>query len=102
MLARHCCRPVFCTRGEQGILVIDPRPDPLQEWLVPALPVTRPIDPVGAGDSISAALACAIAAGATLPQAAAFANIVASITIRQLGTTGTASPQQILKIVRSP
>jgi rfaE bifunctional protein kinase chain/domain len=101
-LARQCGRPIFCTRGEQGILVIDPRVHPCQEWTVPAVPVTGPIDPVGAGDSISAALACAIAAGASLPQAAAFANIVASITIRQLGTTGTASPQQILKIVRCP
>jgi rfaE bifunctional protein kinase chain/domain len=101
-LARQCGRPVFCTRGEHGILVSDPRSDPLQEWLVPALPVAGPIDPVGAGDSISAALACAIAAGASLPQAAAFANIVASITIRQLGTTGTASAQQIREIVKSP
>jgi len=101
-LARQCGRPVFCTRGEQGILVVDPRSEPLQEWPVPAIPATGPIDPVGAGDSISAALACAIAAGTSLPQAAAFANIVASITIRQLGTTGTATPQQILKIVPSP
>lgn len=101
-LARQCGRPVFCTRGEHGILVIDPRSEPLQEWSVPAIPVTGPIDPVGAGDSISAALACASAAGSSLPQAAAFANIVASITIQQLGTTGAATPEQILKIVRGP
>jgi len=101
-LARQCGRPVFCTRGDQGMLVIDPRSEPLREWPVPAIPVTGPIDPVGAGDSISAALACAIAAAASLPKAAAFANIVASITIRQLGTTGTATPQQILKIVHGP
>jgi hypothetical protein len=31
----------------------------------------------------------------TLLEAAAFANLVASITIRQLGTTGTASPEQV-------
>jgi sugar/nucleoside kinase (ribokinase family) len=62
--------------------------------------VTGPIDPVGAGDSISAALACAIAAGASLSQAAAFANMVASITIRQLGTTGTATPEQIRQSIR--
>jgi rfaE bifunctional protein kinase chain/domain len=100
-LAGQCGRPVFCTQGEKGMLVIDPRTDPCGEWSVPSVPVTGPIDPVGAGDSVSAALACALAAGASLVQAAAFANIVASITIRQLGSTGTASPAQIRKIVRS-
>jgi len=99
-LARQCGRPIFCTRGEQGILVVDPRSEPLREWAVPTIPVTGPIDPVGAGDSISAALACAIAAGASLSQAAAFANMVASITIRQLGTTGTATPEQIRQSIR--
>jgi len=98
-LARRCGRPVFCTRGEHGILVIDPRPDPPRETLIPAVPVSGPIDVVGAGDSTSAALACAVAAGASLPEAAAFANLVASITIQQLGTTGTATPEQIRAIV---
>lgn len=95
-LARRAGRPVFCTRGADGILVIDPRQQPTQEFNVPAPPVSGPIDPVGAGDSVNAGLACALAAGAALPEAAAFANLVASITIRQLGATGSASPQQIL------
>ena len=99
-LALQCGRPVFCTQGEKGMLVIDSRTDPCGEWSIPAVPVSGPIDPVGAGDSVSAALACALAAGASLTQAAAFANIVASITIRQIGTTGTASPEQIRKSVR--
>jgi len=30
-----------------------------------------------------------------LEQAAAFGNLIASITVRQLGTTGTASPAQV-------
>jgi hypothetical protein len=29
------------------------------------------------------------------PQAAAFGNLVASITVQQLGTTGTATPAQV-------
>lgn len=92
-LARRARRPVFCTRGEEGMLVVDP--GARESWQVPAYPVAGPIDPVGAGDSASAALACALAAGATLPSAAAFANLVASITIQQLGTTGTAAPAQV-------
>jgi sugar/nucleoside kinase (ribokinase family) len=36
-----------------------------------------------------------VAAGVRLEEAAAFGNLVASITIQQIGTTGTASPQQV-------
>ena len=62
---------------------------------VPAYPVSGPIDIVGAGDSTSAAIACASAAGASLTEAAAFGNLVASITIQQIGITGTATPEQV-------
>jgi sugar/nucleoside kinase (ribokinase family) len=50
---------------------------------------------VGAGDSTSAGIACAMAAGASGQQAAAFGNLIASITIQQIGTTGTATPAQV-------
>ena len=50
---------------------------------MPAYPVTGPTDIVGAGDSTSAGIACAVMAGATYEQAAAFGNLVASITIQQ-------------------
>jgi rfaE bifunctional protein kinase chain/domain len=94
-LARRCKRPVFCTRGVEGILVVDSRVACEQIAEVPAYPVSGPIDIVGAGDSASAAIVSAVAAGASLEDAAAFANLVASITIQQIGTTGTATPEQI-------
>jgi rfaE bifunctional protein kinase chain/domain len=94
-LARRVGRPVFCTRGERGILLADPRPTPEQTVAVPAYPVQGPLDIVGAGDSTSAGIACALAAGVCLEEAAAFGNLVASITIQQIGTTGTASPAQV-------
>jgi bifunctional ADP-heptose synthase (sugar kinase/adenylyltransferase) len=40
-------------------------------------------------------MACALATGAELENAAAFGNLIASITIQQLGVTGTASPEQV-------
>jgi rfaE bifunctional protein kinase chain/domain len=92
-LARRTARPVFCTSGEKGILLCDPAGREVTP--VPAYPVHGPIDVVGAGDSTSAAIACAAAAGASLEAAAAFGNLVASITIQQLGTTGTATPEQV-------
>ena len=57
--------------------------------------MTGPTDIVGAGDSTSAGSAGAVMAGATYEQAAAFGNLVASVTIQQLGVTGTATPQQV-------
>jgi rfaE bifunctional protein kinase chain/domain len=92
-LGRRGGRAVFCTRGERGILVVQPGNTAAHE--VPAFPVRGPIDIVGAGDSTSAAIASAVAAGADFVEAAAFGNLVASITIQQLGTTGTASPAQV-------
>jgi rfaE bifunctional protein kinase chain/domain len=92
-LARRTSRPVFCTIGEHGILLFDPCVAGVQR--IAAFPVLGRIDVVGAGDSASAAIACAAATGAGLDAAAAFGNLVASITIQQLGTTGTASPEQV-------
>lgn len=94
-LAGRTARPVFCTRGDHGILVIEPHTDSLRAAEVPAYPVSGPIDIVGAGDSTSAGIVSAMAAGANLGQAAAFGNLVASITITQIGVTGTATPEQV-------
>ena len=54
VLARRVGRPVFCTCGDKGILLLDPRPTTWQATRVPAYPVTGPVDVVGAGDSTSA------------------------------------------------
>jgi len=81
---------IICTLSEDGIVAAMPDGQTAHE---PALPVTGPIDVVGAGDSVSAALSAALAAGATLQDALALGMLVASVTIRQLGTTGTAPPK---------
>jgi rfaE bifunctional protein kinase chain/domain len=92
-VARLVQGPVLCTRGELGIRLATPgAPGVLDE---PGYSVSGPIDPVGAGDSTSAGIASTVAAGCSLAEAAAFGNLVASITIQQLGTTGTATPAQV-------
>jgi rfaE bifunctional protein kinase chain/domain len=95
LLASRTGRAVFCTQGEHGILLVPPGTGNEQVCQIPAYPVTGPIDIVGAGDSTSAAIAAAVAAGASFAEAAAFGNLVASITIQQLGTTGSTSPDQV-------
>ncbi len=82
--------PVVVTLGERGMLVSDP-----QLTLVPGVRVPGPIDPTGAGDSATAATVLALAAGAELPEAALIGNLVASLTVQQIGTTGVAHPEQL-------
>jgi rfaE bifunctional protein kinase chain/domain len=96
ILARRAARWVFCTDGESGTLLGSPLEEPAVPLRrIPAYRVCGPIDIVGAGDSTSAGIVCALASGAGVEAAAAFGNLVASITIQQIGTTGTASPAQV-------
>jgi rfaE bifunctional protein kinase chain/domain len=90
-LTRRTGRPVFMTCGTDGIAVCTGA-DPA---LTPGVRLEGPLDIVGAGDSASAGLALGLCAGATPVEAAVLANLVASITVQQLGTTGTASPAQV-------
>ncbi len=92
-LSRKTGRAAFCTCGEQGILVA--RPDGRLS-LSPAVPVDGPVDIVGAGDSATSGIVAALLCGADEDEAADVGNLAASVTVAQLGTTGTASPQQVL------
>lgn len=63
---------------------------------VPTHPAPPPIDIVGSGDCFASALSAALAAGATGPEAAQLANLAAGVVVRKLGTTGTATPEEIV------
>ena len=86
-------KPVFLTLDKEGVCPVSED----GQFPVPCPPVNEPIDIVGAGDSTTAGLVSSLASGASLAEAAVVGNLVASITIRQLGTTGTASPEQVLE-----
>ena len=86
-LRRRTGAPIVATRGAEGMVVSDP-----QMTHVPGVRVSGPTDPTGAGDSSTAGAVLALAAGAELPEAALVGNLVASITVEQLATTGTAQP----------
>ncbi len=90
-LRREIGGPICATRGAAGIVVSDP-----EMTVVPGVKVEGPTDPTGAGDSATAGAVLGLAAGASLPEAALVANLVASITVQQLATTGTARPEQLL------
>jgi rfaE bifunctional protein kinase chain/domain len=92
-LAQRAERPVYVTVGDKGILLCTGR----DCQHIPAVRVSGPIDIVGAGDSTMAGIVSGLCCGATPAQAALLGNLVASVTIRCLGTTGTASQAQVLQ-----
>ena len=91
-LAARTRKPVVVTLGADGILLFDAG----RAEHVATRPASGAIDPVGAGDSVMAGLVSALCAGASLREAAHIGNLVASVTIQQIGTTGSASPEQVL------
>jgi rfaE bifunctional protein kinase chain/domain len=90
--AKRNGRAMFCTMGEEGMLVA--RPD-ASATLVSGFAVPPPVDICGAGDAATSGIVASLLAGATQVEAATVGNLVASITVQQLGTTGTATPEQV-------
>jgi sugar/nucleoside kinase (ribokinase family) len=66
--------------------------------LVPAIPLhpDTKIDIVGAGDACSSGIVTALSCGANPREAAFLGNLVAANTIQVIGTTGTATRNQVL------
>ena len=81
-------RAAFVTLAERGIVGALPEAPSIH---VPSRPVRGSIDIVGAGDSVTANLTMAMAAGLPLRESMELAMAAASHVIHQLGTTGTAS-----------
>ena len=90
-LRRTTKAPICVTRGAAGMLASDPEPT-----LIAGVRLEGPTDPTGAGDSVTAGAVLALSAGASLPEAALLGNLVASITVEQLATTGVARAEQLL------
>ena len=89
-------KPVFVTRGAEGILVFDG-----EEFTdVPALPLRGPVDSVGAGDTTVSAIAATLASGGTLKEAAEMGNLAAAVTVKKRGETGTATGAEVLEVSR--
>ena len=95
-LARQKKRRIFVTMAEKGIICGNPDGTTNHE---PARPIQGEIDIVGAGDAVMANLATALAAKADSQEALQLANAAASIVIHKLGTTGTATVDEIRSLI---
>jgi D-beta-D-heptose 7-phosphate kinase/D-beta-D-heptose 1-phosphate adenosyltransferase len=80
---------LLVTRGEQGMTLL--RPDH-PELHLPARG-REVFDVTGAGDTVIATLAAAMAAGLPMPEATALANLAAGIVVGKLGTAAVNAPE---------
>ena len=97
LAARHG-QLVIVTRGENGILAAEGE----AFYEVPGIQIIGRTDPVGAGDTALSALAAVLGSGGDALTAIKLANLAASITVRKLGTTGTATPAEIRAVGPEP
>ncbi|HEV7903985.1 MAG TPA: D-glycero-beta-D-manno-heptose-7-phosphate kinase [Pyrinomonadaceae bacterium] len=89
--SRLDCESVLITRGEHGMMLLERDSAPVY-----VATVAREVyDVTGAGDTVIATLAAALAARASLVEAAALANHAAGIVVGKLGTA-TASADELV------
>jgi rfaE bifunctional protein kinase chain/domain len=90
---RAACDAVLMTRGDQGMWL-------LCEGVEDSLPAAarEVADVTGAGDTVIATMALAMAAGATLVEAARLANEAAGITVAKFGPA-VVTPQELLRAI---
>ncbi len=82
LCAEHGIDAMLITRGEHGMTLARPGEAPLHM----SARARDVFDVTGAGDTVIATLATALAAGAALPLATALANVAAGIVVGKLGT----------------
>ena len=89
LMARIGCKAFLVTRASEGMTLI---PIDGEESHFPAR--TREVyDTSGAGDTVIATLAASIAAGQTMADAVALANIAAGIVVGHSGVTSVSGPE---------
>jgi rfaE bifunctional protein kinase chain/domain len=120
LLAHFGCSSVVITRGEKGMSIFEESSDryitiPATSFEVTYARVGQPgiergatgrqvFDVTGAGDTVLSVLSLAVAAGASLPEAAVLANAAAGVVVGKLGTASVTVPElaAALKDLRRP
>ena len=85
------CDAVLITRGDRGMMLLEADGQPVYVETA----AREVYDVTGAGDTVIAALAGALSAGATMLEAASFANHAAGIVVGKVGTA-TATADELL------
>jgi D-beta-D-heptose 7-phosphate kinase/D-beta-D-heptose 1-phosphate adenosyltransferase len=89
------CDAVLITRGDRGMMLVEGDRDPINVQTA----AREVFDVTGAGDTVIGALAAALAAGASMAEAAVLANHAAGIVVGKLGTA-TATATELLDSIQ--
>ncbi len=89
-LDRLACKVLLVTLGRRGLAVFEPRRAPT---LVPAWGPDEVVDVTGAGDTVNAAFALALGAGARPDDAARLANVAGGLVVQKQGTATVSSAE---------
>jgi len=87
------CDAVLITRGDRGMMLLEAGEDPVYVDTA----AREVYDVTGAGDTVIATLAAALASGATMLEAATLANHAAGIVVGKVGTA-TATGTELLAV----
>lgn len=88
------CDAVLITRGDRGMMLFERDNEPVKVKTA----AREVYDVTGAGDTVIATLAAALAAGASMTEAALLANHAAGIVVGKLGTA-TATMDEVLESI---
>ena len=86
------CDAVLITRGDRGMMLLESNGEPVYVETA----AREVYDVTGAGDTVIAALAGALASGAKMLEAAALANRAAGVVVGKVGTA-TATAEELLE-----
>jgi bifunctional ADP-heptose synthase (sugar kinase/adenylyltransferase) len=92
------CQTLLVTRGRQGMAVFSKREGPV------FLPVHGPenaVDVTGAGDTVVATYAVALAAGASALEAAQLANVAGALKVQKSGTAPVSAAELTEELERA-
>jgi bifunctional ADP-heptose synthase (sugar kinase/adenylyltransferase) len=89
------------TCGKNGAWIFMPSSGGITAERVDSFKVDGPVDICGAGDSFNAGFTLGYSLGLTPSECLLVANAVASITIQQIGVTGTATIKQVCGVLET-
>jgi rfaE bifunctional protein kinase chain/domain len=98
LLRRLRCQAVLITRGSRGMALFEER---RKTDHIPIVGTDQIADVTGAGDTVIAAFALALAAGATFGEAARLANHAGGRVVMKRGTATVSAPELLASVLAS-
>lgn len=97
LMDRIGCKTVLVTRGSRGMALVEKASPPV---LIPVHGTDQVADVTGAGDTVLATFALALAAGASPLEAAHLANFAGGVVVMKMGTA-TVTPEELRDAISS-